>query len=108
MTEYMHLVGAEDVRSAASTIRNAAEDMRSAANTFSEAVDRQRMFLDEWLQRLEAIMEPKIAAEPINIGPINVYAPGRNGDPPAMHNATCAYPTGGGCTCRAWESGPLG
>lgn len=33
--------------------------------------------------------------------------PGINGDPPAVHYDTCQYPKKG-CTCRAWETSPLG
>lgn len=78
--DIIHLHGAEDVRSAANTIRNAAEDMRSAANTFAEAVDRQREFLDQWLQRLEVIMDPSIAAPSGPCGGAN-YSPSSGGGP---------------------------
>lgn len=52
----VHLVGAEDVRSAGQSMRHAAEDMRSAANTISEAMDQQRRFMDEWMTRFEVAM----------------------------------------------------
>ncbi|RVD44916.1 hypothetical protein EN742_00800 [Mesorhizobium sp. M4A.F.Ca.ET.020.02.1.1] len=57
MAEHMHLIGAEDVRSAGSAMRSAAEDMRSAAFSIDSALDRHQRFLDDWLQRLEAALE---------------------------------------------------
>lgn len=56
MAEHIILIGAEDVRSAGNTMRSAAEDMRSAASTIDGAMDRQRLFLDDWLLRFETIL----------------------------------------------------
>lgn len=58
MTErYITLLGAEQVQSAAHSMRGAADDMRHAANTLSEALDRQRSFMDDWLSRFAQILE---------------------------------------------------
>ena len=57
MTEYVHLIGAEDVRSAGSAMRAAAEDMKRAAASIEESLHRHRMFLDDWLFRLENMIE---------------------------------------------------
>ena len=57
MTEYIHLIGTEDVRAAGSRMQSAAQDMRSAAGSFEDTLHRQRMFLDDWLNRLENILQ---------------------------------------------------
>lgn len=85
MGDYHTLIGAEDVRSAGHTMARAAETMSSAASTTSSASDsvksaadtlgqaalvmsdsadgiehslhRHRMFLDEWLGRLETMVD---------------------------------------------------
>lgn len=53
----VHLIGAEDVSRAASTMRSAADDMRSAAGSIDSALERHQRFLDDWLQRAEALVE---------------------------------------------------
>lgn len=53
MTEYIHLIGADDVRKAASSIQSAASDMMWAASSIEESLFRHRLFLEEWLGRLE-------------------------------------------------------
>ena len=40
MAEYVHLIGTEQVQSAANTMRDAAHDMRNAANTIHNALQR--------------------------------------------------------------------
>ena len=55
--EFITLVGAEDVRSAGYNMRSAAEDMNRAASSIVESLDRQRLFLDDWLMRLEYILK---------------------------------------------------
>ena len=54
----IHLHGAEDVRTAASRMVEAADVMQRAASTIDAALDRQRSFLDDWLQRFEIAMQP--------------------------------------------------
>jgi hypothetical protein len=56
MVDYVTLLGAEQVQSAASTMRSAADEMRSAASCMSEALDAHRRAMDEWLERFERIM----------------------------------------------------
>lgn len=57
MAEYMHLVGAEGVSHAASTMSSAASDMRSAASSIQDAFFQHQQFLNDWLTRLEAALE---------------------------------------------------
>ena len=54
--EYIHLVGAEDVRSAANTIQSAASDFRRAANQISSELEIQRRFLEDFLVQLKSII----------------------------------------------------
>jgi hypothetical protein len=58
--ERVLLVGVEDVQRAANNIRGAAEQMSSAARQIYEAQETQHRFLNEWLDRFEAILkEPR-------------------------------------------------
>ena len=57
--EIIHLMGAEDVRSAGVTIRNAAETMRQAAASLEDSLSRHRTFLNEWLSTLETILDER-------------------------------------------------
>jgi hypothetical protein len=56
MSEYMHLVGAEQVQTAANTMREAAHAMQNAASTMDFAFQQQRNFMDDWLQRFEVVL----------------------------------------------------
>ena len=60
MSEYIHLIGAEDVRSAGHNMASAASDMNRAASNFESVFERHQRFMDDWLQRLENILEDKI------------------------------------------------
>ena len=51
MAEYIHLVGAEQVQTAANTMKAAAEEMSRAASSIQEAIDRNQRFMDDWLTR---------------------------------------------------------
>ena len=57
--ESIYLMGSEDVRSAANTMRSAAEEMNRAASYFQSVVEQQQRFMDDWLDRLQTAMEPK-------------------------------------------------
>jgi hypothetical protein len=57
MTEYIHLVGAEEVTRAASQMSSAAEEMKRAAMNIDDALSRNQRFMDEWLYRLEALVK---------------------------------------------------
>ena len=56
MTEYMHLVGTEDVQRAGNVIAGAADNMYRAASNMDEALTRHGRFLDDWLIRLEEVL----------------------------------------------------
>jgi methyl-accepting chemotaxis protein len=57
VVDYITLLGAEQVQSAANTMRSAADTVAGAASEMSSAVDRQQRFMDDWLQRFEAVVE---------------------------------------------------
>ena len=56
MAKYMHLVGAEEVTRAAQSIARSAEGMNSAASSIDGTLQRQQMFMDDWLRRLESVL----------------------------------------------------
>lgn len=60
---YVELIGAETVRSAASTISSAADRMQSAASSIDATFDRHQRFLEDWLQRFEATVDRLIAGD---------------------------------------------
>lgn len=71
MAEYMHLIGAEQVQSAAGTIRDAAERISTAAGSMHDSIMRGLERADELVTRMEALAEtaqrsggPKGAAGP--------------------------------------------
>lgn len=55
MTEYMHLVGSEEVQRAASTMSSAASEMQQAANTICESNDMFIRRFEELVGRMEQI-----------------------------------------------------
>lgn len=57
MADYVTLIGAEDVRAAGNSMRSAADEMRSAAGSIDNTMERQQRFMDDWLMRLERILE---------------------------------------------------
>ncbi len=63
MSDYITLLGAEDVRAASNTMYGAAEEMKRAAATMDFTAERQRQFMDDWLNRFEAAID-RLAATP--------------------------------------------
>lgn len=59
MADYITLVGADQVQSAAGTMRGAAEEMRRAASQIDDALSRHQRFLDDWIMRFESAVETK-------------------------------------------------
>lgn len=53
----IYLQGSEDVRSAGSAMREAAQQMNNAASSIQFTLEQNQRFLDDWLQRLEAVVE---------------------------------------------------
>lgn len=59
MSEYIHLIGAEDVQRAGRSIASAAETMNWAAGYLDETLQRHQRFMDDWLERFTEAMKPK-------------------------------------------------
>ena len=57
MTEFIHLIGTEDVQRAGNNMRAAAEEMTRAANTIDEALRQHQGFMNEWIDRVEAVFQ---------------------------------------------------
>jgi len=57
MADYMTLMGADDVRSAGNTMREAASTMCRAASEIDYSLQQHQRFLDDWLQRFQAALE---------------------------------------------------
>lgn len=57
MSNYVTLMGAEDVRRAGHEMASAAQTMVGAASNIDSVLWRHQQFLEDWLIRLEQIME---------------------------------------------------
>jgi hypothetical protein len=57
MVESIHLLGADDVRSAGYAMRDAAGEMKRAAESVDFTADQHRRRVEEWLARFEALVE---------------------------------------------------
>jgi Sec-independent protein translocase protein TatA len=57
MTEYMHLIGAEDVRAAGRAMNEAASEMQRAMSYMDSALQQHQRFMDDWLMRFQQTME---------------------------------------------------
>ena len=53
MSEFITLLGAEDVRSAGFSMKTSASTIQSAASQVEDSLHRHRMFLSDWLYRFE-------------------------------------------------------
>lgn len=60
---YIQLIGADDVRSAASTMSSAASEMRGAASSIQHSLEMHQRFLDDWLMRFQDVMEKSTGAD---------------------------------------------
>lgn len=57
MSEYVHLLGAEQVQSAASSMRSSAELIQRSVENLSYALELHHRQMEELLQRFEAAVE---------------------------------------------------
>lgn len=53
---YITLLGAEQVQSAANSMNHAADTMLRAAGNMDEALRSHQRFMDDWLERLAALL----------------------------------------------------
>ena len=54
----IYLNGSEDIRNAGHSISSAASEIAHAANIISEALYNHQRYLDDWLDRFKAALEP--------------------------------------------------
>jgi len=54
--EYITLLGAEQIQTAANTMRHAAEEMKSVAGNIDYSLDQHHRFMTDWLDRFENII----------------------------------------------------
>jgi len=55
----IHLQGSEEVRRAASAMNEAAQKMQQAAGSMEYALLQNQRFLDDWLNRLQSVLEAR-------------------------------------------------
>ena len=56
MSEYIHLVGSEEVMRAGHQMERAAHAMNHAVSQIADALVRHERFMTEWLDRLESVL----------------------------------------------------
>lgn len=57
MSEYVQLIGTEQVQNAANTMRNAADQMQRAASEIQYSFEAHHRFLENWLQEFRSAIE---------------------------------------------------
>lgn len=57
--EYVYLSGSEEVAKAGVAISHAAETMKQTASEFDASLMQMRCFMDDWLARLDLIINRK-------------------------------------------------
>lgn len=70
MSQYVTLLGAEEVSRAASQMQRAAADMSRAASYFESVFDAHHRFLDDFLIRLDGILTDRIGDLGTTLGPL--------------------------------------
>lgn len=57
--DFIHLTGADAVQSAGNAMQRAANDMQTAANSIQESLNNHSRFMDDWLYRLQELLDSK-------------------------------------------------
>ena len=70
MGQYVTLVGAEEVSRAASRMASAAEEMNRAASYLESVLERHQRFLDDWLTRLDGMLQDRTSDLGVTLGPM--------------------------------------
>ena len=63
MTEFIHLIGSEQVSTAGHNMMRAAEVMSNVSSNMQLVFEEHQRFLDDWLRRYEEVVERQIAKE---------------------------------------------
>lgn len=70
MSQYVTLLGAEEVSRAASRMQSAADAMSSAASNLDSILERHQRFMDDWLSRLDGTLSDRISDLGVTMGPL--------------------------------------
>lgn len=62
MSNYIHLIGAEDVSRAGYKMAEAADTMARAVSNLDDVLFRHRNYMEEWLERFERALESRRGA----------------------------------------------
>lgn len=57
MSDYITLLGAEDVKKSGHEMSSAAHEMQRSIGYLDDVLNRHQRFMDDWLQRFEAVLE---------------------------------------------------
>lgn len=68
MSQYVTLLGAEEVSRAASRMQSAADAMSSAVSSLDSILERHQRFLDDWLIRLDGTLSDRISDLGVTLG----------------------------------------
>lgn len=69
MSNYVTLMGAEEVSRAGSRMQDAASTMQGAASNIAYALEQHQRFLDDWLARLNDTLTDRISDLGVTMGP---------------------------------------
>ena len=69
MSNYVNLLGAEDVSRAGSRMSDAASEMSRAASSIAHSLECHQRFMDDWLARLDATLQDRISDLGVTMGP---------------------------------------
>lgn len=70
MSQYVTLLGAEEVSRAAGRMQAAADEMRSVAFNLDSILERHQRFMDDWLIRLDGTLADRISDLGVTMGPL--------------------------------------
>jgi acyl-CoA thioesterase len=57
VSQYVTLIGVEDVSRAGHNMQHAASEMSSAASSIAHTLEMHQRFMDDWLVRFEEVMK---------------------------------------------------
>lgn len=69
MSDYVTLIGAEEVSRAGYAMRDAASTMQSAASFISHSLEAHQRFLENWLNELNGTLQDRTSDLGVVLGP---------------------------------------
>lgn len=70
MSQYVTLLGAEEVSRAASRMQAAADTISSAVSNLDSILERHQRFMDDWLTRLDGTLQDRNHDLGVTLGPL--------------------------------------